>query len=88
MDLAITFTQAALGAEISIPTLKEESIKIKIAKGTETGSILRLAEKGIPFLNQNNNIGDQFIKITIKTPKRLSKAQTKLFEELAKLEEE
>ena len=45
MDLAISFSQAALGAEISIPTLSGEEIKIKIPKGTETGNILRLKFK-------------------------------------------
>jgi molecular chaperone DnaJ len=86
MDLPISFSQAALGDKVKIPTLDNEGLKIKIAKGTESGTVLRLKGKGIPFLDDPFYKGDQFVKIIIKTPKRLSKAQTKLFEELAKLE--
>ena len=76
-----------MGSEITIPTLSSEEIKIKIGKGTESGSILRLKGRGIPFLNHPSRRGDKFVKITVKTPKKLSKAQVKLFEELAKLDE-
>ncbi len=87
MDLTITFSQAALGAEVAVPTLSDEEIKIKIDKGTESGSILRLKGRGIPFLKDSHHRGDQFVKIIVKTPKKLSSAQVKLFEELAKLDE-
>lgn len=87
MDLAISFSQAALGGEINIPTLSQEEVKIKIEKGTESGSILRLKGKGISILNSPSHSGDQFVNITIKTPKKLSRAQIQLFEELAKLDE-
>jgi len=85
MDLSISFSQAALGAEISIPTLSSEEIKIKVASGTQSGSVLRLKGKGIPHLN-SSHFGDQFVNITVNTPKRLSRAQAKLFEELKKLD--
>jgi molecular chaperone DnaJ len=87
IELSINFSQAALGAELEVPTLSSEKIKIKITKGTETGAVLRLKGKGIKNLN-SNHYGDQFVNITVRTPKKLSKAQTKLFEELAKLEED
>jgi len=87
MDLTISFAQAALGAEISIPTINSEEIKIKVASGTQSGSVLRLKGRGIPVLNSANHSGDQFVKITVKTPTKLSKAQTKLFEELRELDE-
>lgn len=86
MDLTISFAQAALGAEISVPTLSSEEIKIKVASGTQSGSVLRLKDKGVPHLNSMHN-GDQFVNITVKTPSKLTKAQTKLFEELKKLDE-
>jgi len=76
-----------LGAEISIPTLNSEEIKIKVASGTQSGSVLRLKGRGIPVLNSSSHHGDQFVKITVKTPTKLSKAQTKLFEELKELDE-
>ncbi len=85
MDFPITFSQAALGAEVSVPTLTGD-IKIKIAKGTESGNVLRLRDKGIPYIDDNNYLGDQFVNIIVKTPKRLSRAQAKLFEELKKLD--
>jgi molecular chaperone DnaJ len=86
IDLVISFSQAALGDEVMVPTLSDEKIKIKIEKGTESGSILRLKGRGIPFLNDSRHFGDQFINIKVKTPKKLSSAQVKLFEELKKLD--
>ena len=83
----ITFARAALGGEISIPTLTKE-VKVKLAKGTESGAILRLKEHGIPFINNPYQTGDQFVEIKVETPKKLSKAQIKLFKELEKLDEE
>lgn len=85
MDFEITFSQAALGCKISIPTLRGTK-KIKIASGTESRTIIRLKEEGIENVN-GYRIGDQFINLKIKTPKKLTKNQKKLFEELAKLEE-
>lgn len=87
MELPITFAQAALGAEIKIPTLNSEEIKIKVASGTQSGSVLRLKGRGIPHLNSPSHSGDQFVNITVNTPKKLSKAQAKLFEELRELDE-
>ena len=71
--------------KISIPTLTGTK-KIKIAPGTESETIIRLKEEGIENVN-GYRIGDQFINLKIKTPKRLNRKQKKLFEELAKLEE-
>ncbi len=87
MDLNISFAQAALGAEIKIPTLNSEEIKIKVASGTQSGSVLRLKGRGIPVLNSPSHHGDQFVNITVTTPKKLSKAQAKLYEELRLLDE-
>lgn len=87
IELDVNFPQAALGAELEIPTLSSEKIKIKIDKGTESGKVLRLKGKGIQHLGDTHHHGDQFVNITVRTPKKLSKAQIKLFEELAKLEE-
>jgi len=86
-ELSISFSQAALGGEVTIPILPSGEIKIKIEKGIESGNILRLKGRGIPFVNDSRHRGDQFVNIKIKTPKKLSKAQMHLFEELAKLDE-
>ncbi|MCK5449726.1 molecular chaperone DnaJ [Candidatus Pacearchaeota archaeon] len=85
MDFEINFSQAALGCKISVPTLTGTK-KIKIASGTESGTIIRLKEEGIENINRYR-VGDQFINLKIRTPKRLNRKQKKLFEELAKLEE-
>jgi len=85
IDFPISFSQAALGDKLMIPTISEE-VKIKIAAGTESGSVLRIREQGIPHINNPKYRGDQFVKLIIKTPKKLTRAQTKLFKELGKLD--
>lgn len=85
MDFPITFSQATLGCKVSIPTLTG-STKIKIAPGTESGTIIRLRGEGIKNINDYRT-GDQFINLKLKTPKKLNKKQEKLFKELSKLEE-
>jgi len=85
-ELFISFSEAALGGEIAVPILSSEELKIKIVKGTESGSVLRLKGQGIPYVNNPNHRGDEFIIIKVKTPKKLTKAQIQLFEELRKLD--
>ncbi|MFH1521720.1 MAG: molecular chaperone DnaJ [archaeon] len=85
MDFPITFSQATLGCKISIPTLTGTK-KIKIASGTESGTIVRLKGEGIKNVN-GYRTGDQFINLKLQTPKKLNRKQKKLFEDLAKLEE-
>ncbi len=84
MNFPISFSQATLGCKISIPTLKGTK-KIKIASGTESGTIVRLRGEGIKNVN-GYRTGDQFINLKIQTPKKLNRKQKKLFEELAKSE--
>jgi len=85
MKFPITFSRAALGGQIKIPTLKKE-VKVKLGKGTKSGSVLRLKGHGISFVNNPYQTGDQFVEIILETPKRLTRAQTKLFKELEKLD--
>ncbi len=85
MDFEISFAQAALGDEVSIPTLKD-AVKVKLAKGTESGSVLRFRDKGVALVNSPSYKGDFFVNIIVKTPKKLSRAQIKLFKELKKLD--
>jgi len=68
-ELPISFTQAALGDKIEIPTL-EKKIKLKIPAGIRSGKLLRIRGKGMP--KASGGKGDQFVKIQIKTPKKLS----------------
>jgi molecular chaperone DnaJ len=70
----------ALGAEIKVPTIDGWE-RLQIPEGTQTGTIFRLRSKGIPRLRGHGR-GDQIVSVTVVTPKRLSKEQRKLFNQL------
>lgn len=80
----ISFVQAALGDEITVPTLNGEK-KLVIPKGTQYGETFRFTGEGIPSLRGNYR-GDQIIQVDVKTPTHLSKKQESLLKEFAKLE--
>lgn len=77
--IPISFTQAALGTTLEVPTLEEKE-KIKIPKGTQSGDTLRLKGKGIPHLRGYGR-GDQIIEIFVQTPVNLNKRQEELLRE-------
>ncbi|MDR3762623.1 MAG: molecular chaperone DnaJ [Acidobacteriota bacterium] len=79
--IPISFTQAALGAEIAIPTLDGET-KIEIPEGTQTGTTFRVRRKGMPVLNGSGR-GDLFVQVKVSTPGKLSKQQRELLEKLS-----
>ncbi len=72
-EAPITFTQAVLGAELEIPTI-DGKVKYSIPEGTQTGTVFRLKGKGIPVLNGRGR-GDQYVTVTIETPRNLNKEQ-------------
>ena len=72
-EAPITFTQAVLGAELEIPTI-DGKVKYSIPEGTQTGTVFRLKGKGIPVLNGRSR-GDQYVTVTIETPRNLNKEQ-------------
>lgn len=78
--IPINIAQAALGAEIDIPTL-EEPHTLKIPEGTPSGTQLRIRNKGVPFVNGHGR-GDLVVHIDVQIPKKLTREQKKLFEEL------
>lgn len=82
LDLDINVAQAALGAEVEIPTV-DGPAKLKIPPGTQPGKVLRLRGKGVPHLRGNGR-GDQLVVINVEIPTRLSAEQRQLFEKLAK----
>jgi len=82
MELAINIAQAALGDEITIPTLDGET-KIKIPPGTQSGKVIRLRGEGIPHLRRNGR-GDQLIIIQVSIPTHITDEQKQLFNELGK----
>ncbi|MBW1645409.1 MAG: molecular chaperone DnaJ [Deltaproteobacteria bacterium] len=77
----ISFTQAALGAEIEVPTLDGKE-KIRIAPGTQSGQLYHLKGKGVPRL-QGYGRGDQIIQIVVETPTNLTARQKELLAEFA-----
>jgi molecular chaperone DnaJ len=81
VDLGINIAQAALGAEIEVPTL-DGPAKLTIPAGTQPGRIFTLKGKGVPYLRGSGR-GDQLVVTNIEVPTRLSADQRKLFEQLA-----
>ena len=75
-DAEITFTQAAMGDEIEVPTLKGKA-HLKIPKGTQTHTVFRLRNEGIPDIHDRGK-GDEYVRVVVKTPTKLSEAQKKL----------
>ncbi|MCD4782334.1 MAG: DnaJ domain-containing protein [Candidatus Eremiobacteraeota bacterium] len=80
-DLPITITEAVLGEEIDIPTLKGK-LTMKIPSGTQTGRVFRLREQGFPSLNNKKKNGDFFVKTRIVIPEKIKDDEKKLFEQL------
>jgi curved DNA-binding protein len=83
VEKEINFSQAGLGTKVEVPTLEGKSLQVNIPAGTKPQSKLRLKGYGLPILG-NKGKGDQFVKIAIKVPKKLSDRQKKLLEELAR----
>jgi molecular chaperone DnaJ len=82
-EIPITFVQAAIGAELEVPTL-DGKVRYSIPEGTQTGTIFRLKNKGIPYLRGNGR-GDQYVKVEIEVPKKLNEKQKELLKEFAAL---
>ena len=78
-EMPITFTQAALGAEVTVPTL-DGRVSYQVHEGTQPGDIFKLRGKGIQNLNGRGR-GDQYIKVTIEVPKNLSQKQKDILKE-------
>lgn len=78
-EIPISFTQAALGDEITVPTL-DGKVKFKIHEGTQPGDEFKLSGKGIKRLNYGGR-GDQYVKINVEIPKDLTAAQKKMLQD-------
>jgi len=83
MEATISFTQAALGDEIIVPTLDGKA-EMKIPSGTQNGQVFRLKGKGIPGLHMSGK-GDQLVKIKVAVPTKLTDRQKELLREFAHL---
>ena len=82
VEKTIKFTQAALGTTIDVPTLDGSTKRLKISPGTQNNTKIRMKGYGVPGLKGAAK-GDQFVKINIEIPKKLSDRQAKLIKQLA-----
>lgn len=82
VEQEITFTQAALGAVVDVPTI-DGPVKIRIQPGTQPGTLIRLHGKGVPHVRGNGR-GDEYVKIQLKIPTHLNHHQKEILEQLHK----
>ena len=82
-DVPIGFTQAALGAEIDVPT-PHGKVKMKIPAGTQSGNVFRIKGKGVPDVRGYGQ-GDALVRVLVETPRKLTAKQRELLEEFARL---
>jgi len=82
-EIPISFTQAALGCEIQVPTL-DGKVSMKIPEGTQSGAVFRMRGKGVPAL-QGYGRGDHLVVAKVETPTNLNRQQRELLEELARI---
>ena len=80
-EVPITFTPAALGAEIQVPTL-DGKVSYTIPEGTQTGTTFTLREKGIPAVGNPRRRGDEKFTVIVETPTKLTKEQKELLRQL------
>ena len=80
-EVPVPFAQAALGAEIEVPTL-EGRVDMRVREGTQSGTLMRLRGKGLPSLGSNAR-GDQLVRIFVEVPTKLTETQRELLEQFA-----
>ena len=85
-EMPLTFTQAALGAEVTVPTI-DGRVSYQVREGTQPGDVFKLRGKGIPFINGRGR-GDQYVQVTVEVPKNLSQHQKDVLREFDSTAEE
>jgi len=85
LELPISFSQAALGADIETPTI-HGNVKLKVPAGTQTGTRFRLRSKGVKNVN-SSRMGDQHVIVRVVTPEKIDGTQRSLFKKLSKTNE-
>ena len=84
-EVPVTFTDAALGTKVEVPTIRGKA-KVSVPAGTQAGEILRLRGQGLPSI-EGRGTGSQLVKIVVETPRKLTPRMRELMEELRDLEE-
>ena len=87
IEKKISFGQAALGASIKVPTTEGEKL-LTIPSGTQSGTILKMPDLGVPEINKPTRRGDQLVQIIVETPTKLTSEEKRLFEQLNKIQQE
>lgn len=83
-NLFITIPDAIMGTQAEVPTV-DGKVRVKIAPGTQSGKVLRLRGKGLPILNGYGS-GDMLVNVNVWVPKKISKQEEELLQQLAKSE--
>jgi molecular chaperone DnaJ len=81
IETPISFTQAALGAEVEVPTLDGNAL-VTMPAGTQTGTVFRLKGKGLPDMRGRGR-GDEFVKVSVATPTKLTSQQKDLLNQFS-----
>ncbi len=85
LSMPISFTQAALGAKLDVPTLRGTAA-LTVPRGTQPGQVFRLAEQGLPDL-RTGRTGDQYVEVRVEIPTRLDGRQEQLLRSFAETED-
>lgn len=84
-EIPISFTQAALGDDIEVPTLGEDKGSVTVGEGTQTGTVFRLRGLGMPDVRNQNVKGDLHVVVKVEVPTKLTDEERKLLRQLAAL---
>jgi len=83
-QVPVTFSQAALGAEVEVPTL-DGPATMPMPRGTQSGDVHRIPSKGMPDVHGGRR-GDLLVQVIVETPKNLTKRQEEIYRELAEID--
>jgi molecular chaperone DnaJ len=84
-EVPIAYSTAALGGQIEVPTLEGESHSLRVPAGTQSDTVLRIPQSGLPHVG-NARRGDLLVRVVIETPRKLTDRQEELLRELAEIE--
>ena len=83
VQIPVSMTQAALGLDINVKNLQNETIKVSLPAGVQNGKIIRVKGQGLPRYKNLDSRGDMYIKVQIETPKRLSLKARQIMRDLS-----
>jgi molecular chaperone DnaJ len=84
LEMPIEYWEAALGAEVEVPTLQSKAM-LSVPPGTQDGSVFRMKGKGLPHTD-SRGFGDEFVRVKIKVPRKVTSEQRALLKKLSEQE--